>query len=503
MRPISKSEYISGCQCPKSLWLSRFTPNAYVGQKNHQAEEGEEVGAIARTLFPGATVIPLNKMEIMAEATRIAIERGDQTICEATFLADNSSCSADIVRVTGREVDVYEVKSSTAIEDVHLNDITFQCYVIEAAGYHVRQAVLIHLNSDYIRGDTLDMKELFNFEDVTSITQRCHSDVECRLPELTRIIEKEEEPCAKIGDQCEKPYECPCKVYCFQQAGVPELSVFSVPGMAAKKKYQLFHSGYVTPQQLLSSTALLTERQMESVKGLVMDGDEVKIDICRLREFLAGLRYPLYHLDFETFMKAVPQFKGTRPYMQVPFQYSLHVQNLAHGPTRHFEFLAEANSDPRRALAERLCADIPIGAQSAAYNASFEKSVIRHLADLFPDISAHLLSIEENIVDLMVPFQKKWVVSAAMRGSYSIKKVLPVLCGNDPAIDYHSLPGVQNGGEAMQAYAGLAKLKNRHRIDEIRNGLLQYCRLDTLAMVKVLNRLYELAGLEACLAQNV
>lgn len=503
MCPISKSEYISGCQCLKSLWLSRAKPDVCIEAEKPQAAEGEEVGAIARTYFPGATVIPLNRAEVMAEATRLAIERGDRTICEATFLTNDLSCSTDIVRLDGNEVVVYEVKSSTSIEDVQLDDITFQCYAIEQAGYHVRQAFLMHLNSEYIRGDTLDLTGLFRFEDVTSIIRHGHSDVAARMPELTRIVENKTEPCIKIGIHCEKPYECPCKAYCFKQAEVPDQSVFSVPGMAAKKKYLLFHSGYVTPQQLLSSAGVLTERQMSSVKGLVMEGDEIKVDTTMLLDFLSSLRYPLHHLDFETFMKAVPQFKGAKPYMQVPFQYSLHIQEAAYGPTRHMEFLAEEGRDPRRALAERLCHDIPVGAQATAYNASFEKSVLRHLAEQFQDLAEHLLSIESNIVDLMVPFQKKWVISAAMQGSYSIKKVLPALCGDDPALDYHSLPGVQNGGEAMQAYAALSNMKDKNQINTIKQGLLQYCRLDTLALAKVLNRLYELAGLEACLAQAV
>lgn len=177
--------------------------------------------------------------------------------------------------------------------------------------------------------------------------------------------------------------------------------------------------------------------------------------------------------------------------MQVPFQYSLHIQNEKGGDLEHREFLGEAGADPRRALAEQLCRDIPKDVCTLAYNMSFEKTRIKELANQFPDLADHLMNIHDNIKDLMLPFQNHYYYSEALEGSYSIKKVLPALCPNDPELDYHALEGIHNGGEAMQAYPDLVN----HTPEEqaiIRKNLLAYCRLDTLAMVKVLEKLYDM-----------
>ena len=129
-----------------------------------------------------------------------------------------------------------------------------------------------------------------------------------------------------------------------------------------------------------------------------------------------------------------------------------------------------------------------------AYNSSFEKTVCRKLAALFPDLTDGLLSIVDNMVDLMIPFQKGWVTTPSMHGSYSIKAVLPALCGGDPALDYHALPVVHNGAQASETFGSLHLIKEYEKVEAIRKGLLLYCGLDTLAMVKVLEQLYVFAG---------
>ena len=215
-----------------------------------------------------------------------------------------------------------------------------------------------------------------------------------------------------------------------------------------------------------------------------------RIEKEKIKEFLGTIRYPLYHLDFETFQQAVPEYDGVIPYNMIPFQYSLHVQRSACAKPEHYEFLAIEGLDPRRALAEQLCKDIPADVCVLAYHSSTEIGIMKKLAVQLPDLSAHLLSICKNTLDLMVPFQKKYYYCKEMQGSYSIKYVLPALCPNDPELDYHALDGIHNGGEAMNAFAELPK-HTPEEIDLIRKQLLAYCKLDTLAMVKVLEKLYE------------
>jgi hypothetical protein len=212
------------------------------------------------------------------------------------------------------------------------------------------------------------------------------------------------------------------------------------------------------------------------------------IDAKKINVFLDTITFPLYFLDFETFMPAIPPFDGCRPYMQIPFQYSLHILKSPNTKLEHREFLAKEGTDPRRLLAEALYRDIPIKEHNQdcilAYNMGFEKGVIANLAKLFPDLSEQLLEIRSHIKDLMTPFQSQAYYRREFEGSYSIKAVLPGLFPDDPELNYHNLELIQNGSDAMTAFLGLEK-KSPKEIAAIRRALLSYCCLDTLAMVKI------------------
>ena len=215
-----------------------------------------------------------------------------------------------------------------------------------------------------------------------------------------------------------------------------------------------------------------------------------------IRTFLQKLTYPLYFLDFETMQPAVPQFEGTRPYQQIPFQYSLHWIENDGGKLQHTEFLGDSVSDPRRALAEQLCKQIPKGVCTTAYNKDFECNRLKDLAAAYPDLSDHLLDISNHIVDLIEPFRQKMVYLPEMKGSFSIKQVLPALQPDDPQLNYKNLQGgVQNGGDAMTIYPKIAKMNTDAEKNAARQALLEYCKLDTLAMVKIWEKLREMAGI--------
>jgi hypothetical protein len=217
---------------------------------------------------------------------------------------------------------------------------------------------------------------------------------------------------------------------------------------------------------------------------------EPEIDKDNIRDFLDTLSYPIYFLDFETMQPVVPEFKGTKPYAQIPFQYSLHYIEYEGGPLLHKEFLAESGTNPLRPIAERLCQDIPKNVCVTAYNKAFECSRLKELAEYFPELAEHLLNIESNIIDLLVPFQSGHYYNKAMGGSFSIKSVLPALFPDDPALDYHNLEQIHNGGEAMTIFP-LIKDMPPEEAEKTRYNLLQYCKLDTFAMVKVWEKLLE------------
>jgi hypothetical protein len=216
--------------------------------------------------------------------------------------------------------------------------------------------------------------------------------------------------------------------------------------------------------------------------------DPPYINYSSLRTFVDSFNYPLYFLDFETFQQVIPEYSGVSPYMKIPFQYSLHIVREKGGEAEHCEFLGKEGTDPRRALTEQLCTDIPSGVTVIAYNMSFEKGVIKKLASQFSDLREHLLAINKNMRDLMLPFMSGDYYCNELEGYYSIKVVLPALFPNDPELDYHALDRIHNGGEAMSVFPSL-HTKPPEEIASLRSALLAYCRLDTLAMLKILEKL--------------
>ena len=222
-----------------------------------------------------------------------------------------------------------------------------------------------------------------------------------------------------------------------------------------------------------------------------------KLDLKSIGSFLDQLSYPLYFLDFETIFPAIPMFDDSRPYMQIPFQFSLHWLDSERGIPQHREYLAPADgSDPRHELAKQLCAAIPENVCTLAYFDKFERGRIRELAELFPQYADHLMNIHDHMIDLYKPFGYRWYWTKEMKSSASLKSVLPALFPDDPSLDYSKLEEVQNGGDASSLFLRMIKDKNltAEEIDTMRTHLLAYCKLDTWAMVKILQKLLEVTG---------
>jgi hypothetical protein len=213
------------------------------------------------------------------------------------------------------------------------------------------------------------------------------------------------------------------------------------------------------------------------------------VDREQVREFLDTLWYPLYFLDFETVMPAIPPYDGMRPYQQLPFQYSLHYLEREGSELRHREYLAEPNIDPRGEIAESLVRDIPEEACVIAYNASFEMSRLGDLAGYLPRYRRWIDIMIDNMRDLIVPFRSRYVYHWQMKGSASQKAVLPALV---PELSYEGME-VGHGGEAMDVYFAMCASDDPAEVAGIRAALLEYCKLDTLGMVTILRKLREIA----------
>lgn len=497
---LSKSKYCAYRQCPKLAWLKRYKPEAQVLNDDalSRMETGSQVGALARGLFgpyTDVTVLQDGRLDLsdMIKNTKSEMEKQTPVICEASFSCDGLYCAVDLLKHEGGGWAIYEVKSSTSVNRaIYMEDVSYQTYVLERCGVKVTGVYLVCLNNQYVYDGCLDLSSLFQIIDVTDLAKTEAGTVEAHIAEARKLMASETEPAIDLSESCEKPGACGFWKYCTMS--IPSPSILDLYSMPFKKKLKNYSEGIVSYEDILRKKPKLNEKQMRQITYALQDaGDYTEPE--KIRGFLQQLSYPLYFLDFETVQPAVPQYIGTKPYSQIPFQYSLHYIEYAGGPLLHREFLAEPEEDPRRRLAEQLCTDIPRGACVTAYNKTFECSRIRELADAFPDLAEHLMDIRDNIVDLLTPFQSGWYYNRAMGGSFSIKSVLPALFPNDPALDYHNLEEIHHGGEAMAAFPRMADMSQEDR-ERTRRNLLKYCELDTYAMVKVWKKLCEVAKTE-------
>jgi len=483
---FTKSDYLRFKQCPKSFWLHKQNISVDKSPSSDNIlDKGNDVTTVARELFPGGVLVSYDDVLKMVDKTEKLINSGYKTLYEAAFLHENAVVVCDILHYDGSHWNIYEAKSSTSVKERHLDDLAFQQYVVNENLENV-SCFIVHINSDYIRGGTLDVRGLFHF---------CHMDDEVLkrlpaiLPELNQMkkILANKIPSQSIGIQCNKygreDFPCFAKSHCW--SAIPDYSVFNLSRIG-KKAFDMMENGMIVLDDIPDDFKLSESQkfQVESYKKNIHIFDKEKV-----HDFLDGFQYPLYFIDFETFQQHIPLFKGIKPYEQIPFQYSLHIKRTENSSPEHLEFLAMEGSDPRRDFAESLCEDIPMGAISIAYNMSFEKMVIRNLAETFHDLREHLMDIHDGMMDLMVPFQKKWVYNNEMKGKYSIKYVLPALFPGNEHLDYKKL-NIQNGTMAMEAFENLHRL-HPSEVEQVRSDLLQYCKLDTLAMVKIWDYLNE------------
>ena len=485
---LSKSKYCRLWQCAKQLWLDANHPElqAEDASREDRMTTGNEVGDLAMGLFGDYTEVTVLKedgrpnISAMIEKTKDCIDAGVENICEASFSYDGLYCAVDILRKQDGGYAIYEVKSSTHEQEIYGVDIAYQKYVLEHCGVTVTGTYLVCINSDYVRGEELDITQLFKIVDMADWVELETPLIPSRLKLAEKTLASKDEPTCDIGEHCTNPYDCAYWAYCSRR--LPKPSVFDLYRLSGKKKFEYYRKGMVSFSEMLAAPKL-NDKQLRQIQFELTDCGNY-IDKGGIQNFLNTLSYPIYFLDFETMQLVVPQYPGTKPYQQIPFQYSLHYIEEPGGELKHKEFLAESGTDPRRAIAESLCRDIPMHTCVTAYNRGFECGRLNELALQFPDLATHLLNIRSNIQDLLTPFQSGYYYNRAMGGSFSIKSVLPALFPDDPSLDYHNLEGVHNGSEAMTIFPKIKDMPPEEQA-VARKNLLAYCKLDTYAMVKV------------------
>jgi len=486
---LSKSSYIKGLQCEKHLYLYKYHYNEMDELSDMQKsifKRGTNVGKLAQELFPGGSIVaegdPPNYQKAIKK-TNDLIKSGAKIIYEAAFLFNEVLSIADIVVIEKDGIKVYEVKSSTSISETYINDAALQYYVISNLGFKVKDFSIVYINNQYVRQGELDLQELFITESVLELILSLQISVKENVDRFKSVLLKKQMPDIDIGEHCHNPYTCGFFNYCRKH--IPEDSIFDFSGMYLSKKYGLYREGIISLDDVPDDYPLNKNNKLQLD---VYNSGKPVIDKEVIKEFLSDLNYPLYFMDFETFQPAVPLFNNSKPYQQIPFQYSIHIKKDKDSAENHFEFLAEPGLDPRKKFIENLLKDISGNGDVLVYNKTFEITRLNEIARDFPEYAGKIEELILRIKDLMIPFQKKYYYAPEMKGSYSIKAVLPALV---PDLSYDELE-INEGGLASIAYESLQTETDLMIIAEIKQQLIAYCKLDTLGMVKILEKLYQL-----------
>ena len=484
---ISKTQYLRGMQCLKSLWLHKHSPE--LRDDSDQKREssfalGHSVGEIAKSLYPGGVEIEFDAKDFqgMIRRTLDLISSGQKVIYEATFKKDGILVLVDILVKKGDHWEILEVKSSTGVKDYQIIDAGIQWYVVSNF-LPVKEAAIVHINNSYTRDGDLEPAKLFHTEFITDQVLALQDEIPVNLRLMENAINGKL-PDLNIGGQCNTPFVCDFYGHCWDH--IPDSSVFNLYRLRGAQKFDFYHSGVVTLNQIPEDFPL-TETQQLQINS-VSEGKAI-VNSQVIAKFLSKIKFPVSFLDFETMMDAVPRFNSQKPYQQIPFQYSLHILKKS-GSLSHKEFIADEFSDPRRSFTENLISNLPKKGTIIAFNMSFEKMILRMMSEMFPDHSAILNGLINRFEDLIEPFRLRGYYHPDFNGSFSIKSVLPAMFPDEATLNYKSLE-IQNGQMAMDTFASLHRIESRDERSKIRKDLLEYCKLDTLAMVKIMDRLRE------------
>lgn len=436
---LSKSTFMRGQQCLKQLSL--YTHRRELMPPVTEAQQavfdaGNRVGRLAQDLFPGGVDLrPDSARDFRESLQRTAAAVAEETpiLYEAAFLHEGVLAAVDILRRQENGWQIIEVKSTGRVKPQHIEDAALQYHVLTACGLSITDVSILHLNTSYERQGRLDLTALFTETSIFDGVLALAAGMPDRIADCKQVVLVPDEPAIPTGRHCTVPYECPFMAHCWQ--------------------------GEPTPTR-----------------------GPKRVDTEALRRFLADLRYPLHYMDFETVSSPVPLFDGTRPYNPIPFQFSVHRQEVPGGPISQQAFLARGDGDPRPDFIKALLRSIGPEGDILAYNLPFEACRLKELAAYAPQYRTPLNALLARCKDLIVPFRSGWYYVPEMGTSNSIKSVLPALV---PDLGYADL-AIPNGEVASRHFLDLLEGRFVGDVQKLRKDLLEYCALDTLAMVRIL-----------------
>jgi hypothetical protein len=489
---LTKSAFLLGSQCRKMHWLHfhgathGVIPNPLSTAAQFLVDQGRKVGQLAQQRFPaGVNLVETVGFDLgrrARETTRL-IADGADVLFEAVFEYHGAVCAVDILTRDGDGWRVHEVKAGTRVREHHVLDAAFQYWVLAGCGLDIEDVLITHIDNGYSRHGDLDLNQLFIDESVLDQVLGMQDELGVTVANLQEVLGSATVPETEIGIQCMSPHDCPFVSQCWSH--IPERSVFELT-RGGRKRWDLYREGIVKLRDIPDQFPLTPGQKIQVQAEKT---GRTRIDRPAIRCFLNSLVYPIAHIDFETTNEVVPPYCKMIPYQQLPFQHSIHSQACENGDIDHHEFLADAKIDPREPFVRSLLGALKGAETVLVYNKAFEDTRLRELQHHFPELHDEIQAVRDRLVDLMIPFQRRWYYTPEMHGSYSIKAVLPALV---PELSYSDL-AVSNGASASAAFVSLRDETDPERAEQVRGELLTYCTLDTWSMTKLLGKLREVS----------
>jgi hypothetical protein len=479
---LSKSTFLRGLQCSKSLYLYKNFIQLRDQPSNEQKaifNRGNKVGILAQRFFPGGVdATPPKRSDNIAAVTRTQqlLAEGAEVIYEAAFQQDGVLAILDILVKKEGLWYAYEVKSSTKISQTYLLDAALQYWVISNSGLPLADFSMMIINNQYVRNGEVNIQQLFTIKSVKDTVLKNQAFIKEKIEASLQVIKSNQMPQIGIGEHCFIPYGCDFMGTCWKH--IPANSVFEITGIPKVEQFNLYQAGYTTIPEIPARNAL---DKNANIHIQALKTKKVMIDQEGINAFLSTVQYPVFFMDFESFMPAIPLYDKTKPYQHIPFQYSLHYKAVSDAPLQHMEFLAEQGFDPRKFFLDTLLKHTGTEGSILVYDALMERNILNGLKKDFPEYASEIDARLARIIDLVQPFQERYYYHPAMKNSVSIKNVLPALV---PELNYSNLM-ISSGSIAMTAFELLQSETDMFKIIEIREQLLAYCKMDTLAMVKI------------------
>lgn len=470
---LSKSDFLLYLEAPMHLWAS----------KNGRLEEIIP-SDFERQLMEQGKVVEKLAISFLQEkfgGREDEFEFGSQR----TFVEEEYKARVDawVFDKRNKVFDIYEIKSSTSLKTKHKYELAFQKMVV-GANVTLRNVFAVYINKDYVKSGEIDFAQYFVVYNAKEEIGELESEVEIERKKALDVIHSQ----GHEGiTRCRKPKDCSCLSLC--HPNLPHYSIYDLSGLRERAAEELRASGISAINDIPEDFHL---NALQTIQVLAVKQNAPVIDIEAISVELQRLQYPIYFLDYEAYSSAIPRYDGQTPYEQVAFQYSLHISDAPGGELQHREYLMLEEGDAGKSVVDSMARDIGKEGSIIVWNKSYEATRNKEMAKNHPEYAEFLADLNSRMFDLMEIFSKGHYVHPDFHGSASIKKVLPVLV-NDVQMKYEGML-VPDGTEAMQVWNRIVR-GEMEEDDKQRyiDGLLAYCALDTMAMVKVWETVYSVS----------